>query len=357
VQVAYTVEQCWHDVPGGTAVAALAVARHLPAEGVSPLGVAALHRRLPPEPWTPPIPVRQLPLPRPLLYDAWLRLGWPAAERASGPVDVVHATTIIVPPRRDSPLVVTIHDLAFLHAPSQFSRRGVATFRRALARVRERADLVLGSSLATLDDCAAAGLPADRLRHVALGIDPPEPVPPGAVEATVRRYGIPDQYLLFVGTLEPRKNLHRLVAAHAALPDAPVLAVVGPSGWGAGAPAADPARVRLLGFVPELDKQALYAGARAVCYPSIREGFGLPVLEAMARGAPVVTSRGTATEEVAGGAAVLVDPFDERDIARGIEEAIDRGAELAEGGPARAAQLTWAATAAATVAAYREVVG
>ena len=113
----------------------------------------------------------------------------------------------------------------------------------------------------------------------------------------------------------------------------------------------------MLGFVPELDKQALYAGARAVCYPSIREGFGLPVLEAMARGAPVVTSRGTATEEVAGGAAVLVDPLDERDIARGIEEAIDRGAELAERGPARAAQLTWAATAAATVAAYREVVG
>jgi glycosyltransferase involved in cell wall biosynthesis len=362
VRVAYTLEQCWHDVPGGTAVAALAVARHLPAEGVEPIGVAARHRTPPPAPWTPSIPVRHLPLPRPLLYDAWLRLGWPAAERASGPVEVVHATTIVVPPRRARPLIVTIHDLAFVHDPSQFSRRGVATFRRALARVRERADLVLCSSHATLDDCADAGLSPDRLRHVPLGIDAPAPLTEAAIEAARRRHGLPEHYLLFVGTLEPRKNLPRLVEAHATLPAAPVLAIAGPNGWGssgggAGTPVADPARVRLLGFVPEADKQALYSGAAAVCYPSIREGFGLPVLEAMARGAPVVTSRGTATEEAAGGAAVLVDPLDIGDIARGIEEALGRAGELAARGPIRAAQCTWAATAAATAAAYREVAG
>jgi glycosyltransferase involved in cell wall biosynthesis len=357
VRVAYTIEQCWHDVPGGTAVAALAVGRHLPREGVELVGVAARHATPPSDPWNPPFPVQHLPLPRPLLYDAWLRLGWPPAERASGPVDLVHATTIVVPPRREHPLVATIHDLAFLHDPTQFTRRGVATFRRALARVRERADLVLCSSQATLDDCLHAGVPKERLRHIPLGVDLPTPLPDGAVEAVRRRHDLPERYLLFVGTLEPRKNLRRLVEAHAAVEGAPLLAVAGPAGWGRDAPRPDPARVRLLGFVSEADKQALYAGAAAFCYPSTREGFGLPVLEAMARGTAVVTSRGTAMEEAAGGVAVLVDPFDTTDIARGIEEALADAAGLAAAGPARAAQCPWGATARATAAAYREVAG
>jgi glycosyltransferase involved in cell wall biosynthesis len=354
VRVAYTIEQCWHDVPGGTAAAALAVARHVPAEDVELVGVAARHASPPGEPWTPPIPVRHLPLPRAVLYDAWLRLGWPPVERATGPVDVVHATTIVVPPR-SFPLVVTIHDLAFLHDPSQFTRRGDVTFRRSLARVRDRADLVLCSSAATLEDCVVAGLPRERLRHVPLGVDPPQPLSDGAVAASRQRHDLPERYLLFVGTLEPRKNLHRLVQAHRSIPDAPVLAVAGPDGWGPGAPPTDSQRVKLLGFVSEADKQALYAGAAAFCYPSTREGFGLPVLEAMARGAPVVTSRGTATEEAAGGAAVLVDPFDVDDIARGIDEALGRADELAAGGPGRAAACSWTDTARATVRAYREV--
>src|SRR5262245_20482530 len=117
MRVGYTVEQCWHEVPGGTAVAALAVARHLPAEGVELVGVAARHSSSPAPPWVPPMPVRHLALPRSLLYDAWLRLGWPPIEGSTGPLDVVHATTIIVPPRRGVPLIATIHDLAFLHDP------------------------------------------------------------------------------------------------------------------------------------------------------------------------------------------------------------------------------------------------
>ena len=102
-------------------------------------------------------------------------------------------------------------------------------------------------------------------------------------------------------------------------------------------------------------KAALYEGAAALCYPSLREGFGLPVLEGMAHGTPVVTSRGTATEEVGGNAVVLVDPLDPADIARGITEALDRRDELAAGGPARAARYSWARTADAVVAAYSEV--
>ena len=102
--------------------------------------------------------------------------------------------------------------------------------------------------------------------------------------------------------------------------------------------------------------RALYAGAEALAYPSLREGFGLPVLEAMAQGTPVVTSHGTSTEDVAGGRAVLVDPLDVDDIAGGLREALRRGDELGEAGIERAAEMTWARTAELTVAAYRELV-
>jgi glycosyltransferase involved in cell wall biosynthesis len=234
------------------------------------------------------------------LYEAWRRLGWPPVERATGPVDVVHATTILVPPRKASPLVVTVHDLAFRHYPGSFTRHGVHAFTAALGRVREHADLVLCSSRATLDDAAAAGLDPAKLRLVPLGIDPVERPPAAAVDAVRRRLGLADRpYLLFVGTLEPRKNLARLLAAYRSLDLEQQMVVVGPEGWGDEAPRAGERR---LGFVDEATKAALYEGADAVCYPSLREGFGLPVLEAMAHGAPVVTSRGTATAEVGGDA-------------------------------------------------------
>jgi len=314
------------------------------------VGVSALHRHAPPAPWIPPIRTRPLPLPRPLLYDAWLRLRVPPVQLATGRVDLIHATTIVVPPRT-APLVVTVHDLAFLHEPDHFTARGQQVFRRGLDLVRRRADLVLVSSLATLADVDAAGVPADRVRHVPLGVavGPAEP-------AARRRFGLDRPYLLFVGTLEPRKNLARLVVAVGRLPTDHVLAVAGLDGWGDAAPPGSD-RVRLLGFVTDAERDALYAGADAFVYPSLREGFGLPVAEAMAHGTPVVTSRGTSTEEVAGGAAVLVDPLDTDSIADGIATALAERDRLVAAGRARAAALTWARTAAATLAAYRELAG
>jgi glycosyltransferase involved in cell wall biosynthesis len=354
VRVAYTLEQCWHAVPGGTAVAALGLARELDRrDGVALTGVSARHRAAPPPPFVPPIEVRQLPLPRRALYEAWRRLGWPPVERATGPVDVVHATTIVVPPRRSAPLVVTVHDLAFVHEPEQFTAHGVRAMTAGLERVQRHADLVLCSSQATLDDCARAGLRAERLRLVPLGVDPVEPPAPDEVEAVRRRVG-GDGYLLFVGTLEPRKNLHRLVEAVELLPAGRDLVVAGPAGWGPGTHPAS-SRVTWLGFVDERTKAALYAGADALCYPSLREGFGLPVLEAMALGTPVVTSAGTATAELGGDAVILVDPRDPAAIAKGIEEALARHDELALAGPLRAARYTWSATADRVLAAYREL--
>jgi glycosyltransferase involved in cell wall biosynthesis len=355
VRVAYTLEQCWHRVPGGTGVAALRIAEALgPHNDVRLVGVAGRHRHLPPEPWVPPIPVAHLPVASPWLYETWARLQWPKVEVATGTVDIAHATTLIPCPT-DAKLIVTLHDLAFLHDPAQFTSHGVRVFRRSLEEIKRRADLVLCCSQATMDDCVAAGLDGERLRLVPLGVETARA--DEAEIARVRRlYRLPDEYLLFVGTVEPRKNLKGLVAALRYLPDPPLLVVAGADGWGdTGVTEGD--GVRFLGFVASDDLAGLYGGASVFCYPSEREGYGLPVLEAMAQGTPVVTSRGTATEETAGNAAVLIDPRNAEDIARGIDDAARRRTELAAKGLARAQRRSWARSATLTAAAYRELAG
>jgi glycosyltransferase involved in cell wall biosynthesis len=248
-----------------------------------------------------------------------------------------------------------LHDLAFLHTPEHFSRIGVSVFRASLEAIERHAAVVLCSSQATLDDVAFAGIGSDRLRLVPLGVDVDEATPDEV--ARVRRvYRLPERYLLFVGTVEPRKNLRRLASALTLLDDPLPLVVAGAEGWGEiGLDTASSASIRFLGLVPSDDLGALYAGAHVFCYPSEREGYGLPVLEAMAQGVPVVTSAGTATEETAGSAAVLVDPTQPADIARGIHEAIARHAELSAKGVARAHKLSWSHTAALTAAVYREL--
>ena len=139
--MAYTLEQCWHRVPGGTAVAALRVAEAMTAQlDVRLIGVAGRHRRLPPDPWIPSIIVERLPLPAPWLYETWLRGNWPPVEMATGPIDVTHATTLIPCPT-SAKLVVTLHDLAWRHEPAHFTRHGVRVFRRSLEHIRRRADL------------------------------------------------------------------------------------------------------------------------------------------------------------------------------------------------------------------------
>jgi glycosyltransferase involved in cell wall biosynthesis len=349
-----TLEQCWHRVPGGTAVAALAVAQRLGVQ-LEVRGVAAWHRRPPAEPWRPAVPVRRLPITRPPLYEAWLWARTPPVQLATGRVDVIHATTVLVPPRT-APLVVTLHDVAFLHEPSHFTARGSRLMRRGFERVKRHADVVLASSTATLEDCVAAGIDAARLRHVPLGVDV-VPATAAEVAAARRRHRLDRPYVLAVGTLEPRKNLARLVDAFTRRRDDDrLLAIAGPAGWGAGGPPAAE-RVRLLGFVSGDDLRALYAGADLLAYPSLREGFGLPVAEAMAQGTPVVTSKGTSTEEVAGGAAVLVDPTDTDAIAAGIDAALADAEHLGRAGLARAGELTWERTAALTLDAYREAIG
>jgi glycosyltransferase involved in cell wall biosynthesis len=352
LRVAFTLEQCWHRVPGGTAVAALELARELSGRPeVELVGVSAAHRKAPPEPWKPPIPTHRLPLPRLALYESWHRLRRPRVERATGPVDVIHATGLAMPPR-SAPLVVTLHDLSFLEYPQHFSRAGLRFFRRALELARREADLVLCSSEATLEHCTAVGFDRARLRHVPLGVRV-EPADEADVTRVRERYGVPGPYVLWTGTVEPRKNLSRLLAAFETLRHDLDLVLVGPKGWNEEVRPVP--RVKPLGFVPADDLRALYAGAEVFCLPSLMEGFGLPVLEAMAQGTPVVTSKGTSTEELVRDAAFRVDPRDPGSIAAGIERALGDDGRLAAAGRACAAEYTWSRTADLVLDAYDEV--
>jgi glycosyltransferase involved in cell wall biosynthesis len=367
VRVAFTLEQCWHAVPGGTAVAALELARAIDArENVELAGVAARHRAEPPEPWRPPIAVAQLPLPRLALYEAWHRLRRPSVEHATGPVDVIHATGIAMPPA-SRPVVSTVHDLSYLDYPEMFSRQGLRFFRRALELTLSDARLVLCSSLATLERCREAGFDEARLRHVPLGVRV-EPVIDEHVAAVRTRYGLERDYVLWTGTVEPRKNLRGLLRAFAQVEPTVDLALVGPPGWNedveavlGGLPHSVRLRIHRVGWVSRDDLGALYAGAAVFCFPSLLEGFGFPVVEAMAHGTPVVTSTGTSTEElVDGGAGLAVDPSDVEAIAQGISSVLSdeaRAAGLAEAGRTRAAEYTWERSATLVERAYAEAAG
>ena len=359
-RVAFTIEQCWHRVPGGTAVAAIEAARALVDDGsIELIGVAARHRNPPPAAYAPPIPVAHLPLPRIALYEAWHRLRAPRVERATGPVDVVHATSIAIPPK-SGPLIVTMHDLAFLHEPAHFTRRGLAFFRRGLELAKSDADLVLCVSQVTRRDCIAAGFDPGRLVTVPLGVKSVR-ARPEDVARVATKYGLNRTYVMWAGTIEPRKNLRGLIRAFMSLDSDLDLVLAGPKGWNEDLDAllaSGRERVRVLGFVPPEDLGPLYAGAAVFCFPSFLEGFGFPVLEAMAQGTPVVTSKETSTEELAEGAGVLVDPRDPEAIAAGLTSVLEDGAlaaRLREAGLRRAAKYTWERTAGLIGDAYARV--
>ena len=355
VRVAYTLEQCWHRVPGGTAVSALEVARAMThvRRDIELVGVSGKHLEDPELNFDLSIDVVGLRVSGALLYEMSLRLNQPKVERSMADIDLVHSTTII-PFATSKKMVATVHDLAFLHHPEFFTRRGNDVFRRSLKILKKRADVLLCSSQATVDDCLSEGFAADRVRHVALGVRSVQ-ASQNDIDHVRKKYSLPSQYLLFVGTLEPRKNLARLVGALRGRSDLPPLVIAGADGWG-DIEIPHSANVQFIGYVEDQYLGALYAGASVMCYPSLWEGFGLPILEAMAQGTPVVTSIGTSTQEVASGAAVLVDPLSEESISNGIDEALRDADMLGRRGRERAAQATWDKTAMATARIYDEVV-
>ena len=287
----------------------------------------------------------------------------PSVQRAAGPVDAIHATGMAVPPRT-APLVVTVNDLAFLHHPDHFTSRGLRFFSQSLDLARTDADIVVCPSQHTADDCVVAGIDADRVRIVPYWADD-RVVPSSDAEEVRQRFQLADRYVLWVGTAEPRKNLAGLLEAWQLLGrKAEELVLVGPTGWKSSHTrdlAESGLPIRRLGFVAEADKRALMRAAEVVCYPSLTEGFGLPVLEAMAQETPVVTSAVGATAEVAGAAGQLVDPTQPQQIADALAGLLDDNAAADRQGQAgreRAlAQFTWKRTAEGLMDVYRELVG
>jgi glycosyltransferase involved in cell wall biosynthesis len=271
----------------------------------------------------------------------WLDLAWyphVLPRRARG-ADVLHCPTYRGPVRSRVPLVVTVHDVAVFRQPAAFPPWTRAYSRVVVPRVLAAARRVIAVSEFTASELESVlRVPREKVRIVPNAVDPVF-APDGP-----RADG---DYVLAVGTLEPRKNLARTIEAARRL--GVELRVAGARGWGG----VEGGR-HWLGEVPDEELAALYRGALCVAYPSLYEGFGIPVLEAMACGAPVVTSAGGATEEVAGGAAVLVDPLDPGAIAAGIEDAIARRDELRARGLERARTFSWDESARGTVEAYRE---
>jgi glycosyltransferase involved in cell wall biosynthesis len=271
---------------------------------------------------------------------AWYPVGLPRRARGA---DVLHCPTYRGPLRPSAPLVVTVHDLAVFRHPDAFNRWSRLYGPRVIPRVLGSARrLIAVSDFTRRELIEVLGVPDERIRVI-----------PNAVDDTFSPEGpaAKGDYVLTVGTLEPRKNLGRVAEAADRL--GVELRVVGSRGWGDVEFGGN--GVRWLGWVPDEELARLYRGARCVAYASVYEGFGIPVLEAMACGAAVVTSRGGATEEVAGAAAVLVDPLDAGAIADGIERAEAERAELSRLGIERARGFTWPTVAEATVAVYREV--
>jgi glycosyltransferase involved in cell wall biosynthesis len=295
-----------------------------------------------------------------VLYRSWHALRYPPADLGLRPrADVVHATSPAVPPR-SAPLVATVHDLAFLDHPEWYTPRGVRFFRRGTDLARREAAAVVVPSEATAAACRRHGFDPARLHVVSHGVDVPQ-VAPEDVGRLRARWGLDRPYVLWCGTHEPRKNLPGLLRgfALAARDTDAHLVLVGPSGWGEGAaPDASVAdRVHAVGFLPTTDLHAAYAGAAAFCYPSLEEGFGMPVLEALAHGTPVVTSRDSPMAEIAAGAAVLVDPADPDAIRDGLLAALADDGRMARAGRVVAAHHTWEAAAAALAGVYRSVAG
>ncbi|MBA2339190.1 MAG: glycosyltransferase family 4 protein [Pyrinomonadaceae bacterium] len=295
-----------------------------------------------------------------------------AAELRRRPVDLLHVQ-FTAPPLAPCPVVTTIHDLAFEHIPETFKRRSFTQLRLTVRRTaRHAAHIITPSEFSRQDVIKTYDIKPERI-----SVTPEAAAPHFApvtdqelIEAIKRRYGIAGDYILAVGSIQPRKNLPRLIRAYANLRrkrpagNLPQLVFVGKQAWlyaetlRALEESGVKAQTVLTGYVPEADLPALYSGALCFVYPSYFEGFGLPPLEAMQCGTPVITGNLTSLPEVVGSAGLTVNPFDEEQLTAALGKLIDDEnlrAHLHRIGIERAAQFSWQKTAQLTLAVYEQV--
>lgn len=311
--------------------------------------------------------VSPIPLGHPLVRLGWEHSGFPFTLWRDR-VDLLHATMNVAPWWTPCPVVVTIHDLAYLRYP-HVHPRGRRIYLSAFTRFTvRRARAVIAVSEYTRGEIGRLlRVPDERTHVIYEGVDADFcPLPQDQVEAFRRRRGLPEHYLLYVGNLEPRKNLVRLVQAYAGLADkgGTRLVLAGARGWGYGDlfQAVDQlglsGRVLFPGFVPREELPLWYNGAQAFVYPSLYEGFGLPPLEAMACGIPVIVSTAASLPEVVGEAGLQVPPEDVQALTAALQRLLtdkDLKASLVERGLAQAQRFTWERMARETANLYRRV--
>jgi glycosyltransferase involved in cell wall biosynthesis len=296
---------------------------------------------------------RGMPVSARLLRRCWVRAPFPPIELFAGLTDVVHGTNFVLPPALRAAGVLTIHDLAFLDAPGDLPPSD-EQLPQLVARSAERADVVCTPTRAVADVVVdRLGVAEEKVLVTPLGIDlawftarPPS-------EALRRRMGLPKQYLLFVGAGGPRKALDWLLKAHETTADLPPLVLAGPGH------SRNDDTVRSVGYLSDVDLRSVVAGASALVLPSRDEGFGLPLLEALACDVPVVCSDLAALREVAGGHATLVPFGDVEAMGAALTSALadPPSAATLTARRTHAASFTWRRTAELTVEAYRRAVG
>jgi glycosyltransferase involved in cell wall biosynthesis len=305
---------------------------------------------------------------RPESRILWEHLGLPAMARKDK-LDLFHGPVNVVPPGLPCPSVVTIHDLALLRFPEQVTKRRYQYLSRTMSASAKRAGRIITISEHTKRDIVELlHVEPEKIAVTPLGVDNRfRPLESGAIAQFRSQAGIERPFVLFVGTLEPRKNLPNLLNAFAFITnDVPHdLVVIGPEGWltsGIHETAERlqrSGRVQFRGFVPDGQLPAWYSACDLFAFPSLYEGFGLPALEAMACGAPVVTSTTSSLPEVVDAAAIIVDPSNVEAIAGGMRQVLtepELARDLSRRGQERAKVFTWSRTAELTVDVYREAV-
>lgn len=288
-------------------------------------------------------------------------------------IDLFHSTDHLVPRLAGIPVLATVMDAIPLSHPQWINQRLRALKAWLWRKSTQWADhIVTISEFSKREIVEHFGVPEERVSVVPLGVAEChfEPISETNRKQVLERHGLPSRFLLFVGTLQPRKNLDRVIQAHAALPheyrQACPLVVVGRMGWNCdevlGRLNAMEAAgyARWLKYLPDFEVRALMQSAQALVFPSLCEGFGLPVVEAFAAGLPVITSNTTSLPEVAGDAALLVDPEDIEAIADGMSRILENDdlvSQMRERGLERARELSWPVCAEKTLALYRKLAG
>lgn len=316
------------------------------------------------------VPTRSVPLGyKPWRMAVWLgQLARVGFDRLLPGAELFHATEHLLLPLRRVPTVLTVHDLIYHLFPQHHKRLNYWYLNLAMPLYCRRADAIITVSASSKRDLVRCyGVPPDKVTVVHEAAAPHfRPAPPEAIAAARRRYGLPERYVIYVGTIEPRKNLMRLLDAMELLHEKggyARLVVVGGRGWlyedfFRRLEEMPPGAVILPGYVPDEDLPALYSGAVLFVLPSLYEGFGLTVLEAMACGTPVVCSQTSSLPEIAGHAASYFDPTDTEAMAEAMYQVLsdeERQTEMRARGLAQAAQFSWSGAAEETMAVYQRV--